>query len=206
MAEVPHKKALSGKLLTMKFMQRQLEKENREKLEQEQVRVITEAHWVLDQKGIDLPKPKFQVEYEPSFLQMESHEQSNVGRVSFQKFNDAVEKSATQKDKDQQLERELKRQQEGEIDDDKMAESYGRHLNPAKKAKLTASGSAAEASTGAETFTGAETGGSSQAGNGNGKKVKTNRRQPPSKPVNPPKGPSGGNNGDQQRSFMKPKE
>jgi hypothetical protein len=38
-------------------MQRQLEKENREKLEQEQVRVITEAHWVLDQKSIDLPKP-----------------------------------------------------------------------------------------------------------------------------------------------------
>jgi hypothetical protein len=72
-------------------------------------------------------------------------------------------------------------------------------LNPAKKAKLTASGSA-------EASTGAETGGSSQAGNGTGKKVKTNRRQPPSKPVNPTKGPSGGNNGDQPRSFMKPKE
>ncbi|KAF9356000.1 M-phase phosphoprotein 6 [Mortierella sp. NVP85] len=199
MAEVPHKKALSGKLLTMKFMQRQLEKENREKLEQEQVRVITEAHWVLDQKSIDLPKPKFQVEYEPSFLQMESHERSNVGRVSFQQFNDAVEKSATQKDKDQQLERELKRQREGEIDDDKMAESYGRHLNPTKKAKLTASGSA-------EASTGAETGGLSQAGNGTGKKVKTNRRQPPSKPANQSKGLSGGNNGDQPRSFMKPKE
>lgn len=34
---------------------------------------------------------KFQVEYEPSFLQMDVAERSSVGRVSFQKFNENVE-------------------------------------------------------------------------------------------------------------------
>lgn len=38
-------------------MQRQQEQETRKKLEQEQVRVVTEAHWVLDRKGEEAPKP-----------------------------------------------------------------------------------------------------------------------------------------------------
>ncbi|KAF9202229.1 hypothetical protein BGZ49_007588 [Haplosporangium sp. Z 27] len=136
MAEVPHKKALSGKLLTMKFMQRQQEKETREKLEKEQVRVVTEAHWVLDHKGVELPKPKFQVEYEPSFLQMDSAERSSVGRVSFQKFNENVEKIASKTVQEQQLDRELKRELQGEIGDDEMAEELGRS-NKAKKVKTS---------------------------------------------------------------------
>ncbi|KAF9103568.1 hypothetical protein BGX29_003182 [Mortierella sp. GBA35] len=57
MAEIPHKTALSGKLLTMKFMQRQQEQETRDKLVKEQNRIVTEAHWVIDQAAVDLPKP-----------------------------------------------------------------------------------------------------------------------------------------------------
>ncbi|KAF9931560.1 M-phase phosphoprotein 6 [Linnemannia zychae] len=134
MSEIPHKTALSGKLLTMKFMQRQQERETREKLVEEQKRIVTEAHWVIDQTNIDLPKPKFQVDYEPSFLQMNSIERSNVGRRSFQKFNSVVEKSAAQAAGEQQLERELKRQRQSEISDDEMAKEMSRS-NKAKKAK-----------------------------------------------------------------------
>ncbi|KAF9310918.1 hypothetical protein BG003_007953 [Podila horticola] len=138
MAEVPHKKALSSKIMTMKFMQRQQEQETRQQLEKEQIRVVTEAHWVLDNAGVDLPKPKFQVEYEPSFLQMDAADRSNVGRVSFQKFNENVEKSASASAGKQQLDRELKREKAGEIDDDEMAEELALS-NKAKKAKTAPS-------------------------------------------------------------------
>ncbi|KAG0283069.1 M-phase phosphoprotein 6 [Linnemannia gamsii] len=157
MAEIPHKTALSGKLLTMKFMQRQQEQETRDKLVKEQNRIVTEAHWVIDQAAVDLPKPKFQVDYEPSFLQMNATERSSVGRMSFQKFNSVVEKSASQAAGDQQLERELKRQRQSEISDDEMANEMGRS-NKAKKTKEVARKS---------------------SNGGQSKKPTTNRRAPP---------------------------
>ncbi|KAG0323989.1 M-phase phosphoprotein 6 [Dissophora globulifera] len=183
MAEVPHKKALSGKLLTMKFMQRQQERETREKLELEQVRVVTEAHWVLDKKAIDLPKPKLQVEYEPSYLQMDASERSSLGRVSFQKFNGDVEKAASKSVSDQQLDRELKRQREGEIGDDDMAEELGRGLK-AKKVKSSAS--------------------STPSGDSTPKKSsKSNRRAPSSQKQANGDGESGSG---RLRPFMRPKD
>ncbi|KAG9326054.1 hypothetical protein KVV02_000765 [Mortierella alpina] len=181
MAEVPHKKALSSKLLTMKFMQREQEQETRQKLEREQVRVVTEAHWVLDQKALDLPKPKFQVEYEPSFLQMDAIERTSVGRVSFQKFNTEIETTASKSASDQQLDRELKRERANEIGDDELADGLG-HSNSAKKTK-TASAS---------------------------KKPTTNRRVPPQKTNRSGTSNDDKNNGSisgtQKRSFMKPQE
>ncbi|KAG0280449.1 M-phase phosphoprotein 6 [Linnemannia exigua] len=156
MAEIPHKTALSGKLLTMKFMQRQQEQETRDRLVSEQNRIVTEAHWVIDQANVDLPKPKFQVAYEPSFLQMNATERSSVGRMSFQKFNSVVEKSAAQAAGEQQLDRELKRQRQSEISDDEMAKEMGRS-NKAKKAKEAKSSN----------------------GGGQSKKPTSNRRAPP---------------------------
>ncbi|KAF9126399.1 M-phase phosphoprotein 6 [Mortierella sp. 14UC] len=161
MAEIPHKTALSGKLLTMKFMQRQQEQETRDRLVSEQNRIVTEAHWVIDQANVDFPKPKFQVAYEPSFLQMNATERSSVGRMSFQKFNSVVEKSAAQAAGEQQLDRELKRQRQSEISDDEMAREMARS-NKAKKAKETKS---------------------SNGGEGSSKKPTSNRRAPP-KPSN----------------------
>jgi len=38
-------------------MQRQQEQETRDKLVNEQKRIVTEAHWVIDQANVDLPKP-----------------------------------------------------------------------------------------------------------------------------------------------------
>ncbi|KAI1318580.1 M-phase phosphoprotein 6 [Mortierella claussenii] len=183
MTEVPHKTALSGKLLTMKFMQRQQERETREKLEQEQVRVITEAHWVLENKGVELPKPKFKIEYEPSFLQMDAAERSNIGRVSFQKFNENVEKSATKASGEQQLDRELKRERQGEIDDDEMANK----LNGGSTKKLKTKS------------------GSSSASGSTSKKPTTNRRAPPSNQSNR-RANGSGNSSSSERAFMKPKE
>ncbi|KAF9964280.1 hypothetical protein BGZ70_006682 [Mortierella alpina] len=181
MAEVPHKKALSGKLLTMKFMQREQEQETRQKLEKEQSRVVTEAHWVLDQKAVDLPKPKFKVEYEPSFLQMNATERTSVGRVSFQKFNTEIETTASKSASAQQLDRELKRERASEIGEEELADGLG-HSNGAKRSK-TASAS---------------------------KKPTTNRRAPPQKsnnsgPSNDDKS-NGSTSSTQNRSFMKPQE
>ncbi|KAG0263895.1 M-phase phosphoprotein 6 [Mortierella polycephala] len=181
--EIPHKKALSDKLLTMKFMQRLEERKLREKLEQEQVRVVTEAHWVLDHKGVELPKPKFQVEYEPSYLQMDAAERSSIGRVSFQKFNEPVEKTASTKAGEQQLDRELKRERQGAVEDEELAEKMG-HSNKAKKAKTSQ--------------------------NSASKPPKTNRRVPPSnggsgKGNGGSSGGKGSNNSNnQKRAFMKP--
>ncbi|KAI8346660.1 hypothetical protein B0O80DRAFT_226185 [Mortierella sp. GBAus27b] len=205
MADGPAKKSLSSKLLTMKFMQRQLEKETREKLEQDQVRVITEAHWVLDQESVDLPKP-FQVEYEPSFLQMDADEQSSIGRVSFQQFNSGVETSAAQQDKDQQLEREIKREREGEIDDDDMAQNLGRgrYHGPTKKVKTEHAESGLSGSSGSSST--ATNSGRGAADAATGKKSRTNRRQQNSKPAHQPKSSSSGSNGGDQQGFMKPKE
>ncbi|KAF9897372.1 hypothetical protein BX616_005720, partial [Lobosporangium transversale] len=158
------------------------EKETREKLEQEQVRVITEAHWVLENK-IELPKPKFQVEYESSFLQMESTERSSIGRVSFQNFNEEVERSALKKSREQRLDRELKRERHNEIDDVDMANQLG---NKAKKLKTSTSPSTS-------------------------KKPISNRRAPPQSNNQGSQKMNGGNssgNGtsETQRTFMKPKE
>ncbi|KAG0197453.1 hypothetical protein BGX28_009061 [Mortierella sp. GBA30] len=193
MAEVPHKKALSGKLLTMKFMQREQEQETRQKLEKEQVRVVTEAHWVLDQKVVDLPKPKFQVEYEPSFLQMNATERTSVGRVSFQKFNTDVETKASKSASDQQLDRELKREHAGEIGDDELAEGLG-HSNKAKKAKITSI---------------SNRGSGNNNNNSGNRKPTTNRRAPPQKPSSRPGTPNSSSSNTssvQQRSFIKPQE
>ncbi|KAF9969353.1 Ca(2+)-dependent cysteine protease [Actinomortierella ambigua] len=107
------------------FMQRQQERETRAKLEQEKIRVVTEAHWVIDRKGVDLPKPKFRVEYEPSYLQMYSTQSSTVGRTSFQKFNTDIERAASESKKAQRLERELKRERHDELDDAEMAKVLG---------------------------------------------------------------------------------
>ncbi|CAO3571902.1 unnamed protein product [Mortierella alpina] len=157
------------------------EQATRQKLENEQCRVVTEAHWVLDQTVVDLPKPKFKVEYEPSFLQMNATERTSVGRVSFQKFNTEVETTASKTASAQQLDRELKRERASEIGDDELADGLG-HSNSAKKTK-TASAT---------------------------KKPTTNRRAPPQKSNQTGPSHDDTSNGStsntRNRSFMKPQE
>ncbi|RUP43586.1 hypothetical protein BC936DRAFT_136971 [Jimgerdemannia flammicorona] len=85
-----HKKNLSSKLMAMKFMKRQQERELNQKREQEQQRVITEAQWVIEYEGAEIEKPKLQVEYESSYMAFEY--KATVGRRSFGNFNPEIEK------------------------------------------------------------------------------------------------------------------
>ncbi|CAG8477213.1 12355_t:CDS:2 [Ambispora leptoticha] len=61
-------KQFSSKIKNLKFMQRTRSKEEREKEEQAEKRAISEAHWVIETEETAAWKPKFEVEYEPSYL------------------------------------------------------------------------------------------------------------------------------------------
>ncbi|CAG8477806.1 9558_t:CDS:2 [Ambispora gerdemannii] len=61
-------KQLSSKIKNLKFMQRTRSKEEREKEEQAERKAISEAHWVIETEETAAWKPKFEVEYEPSYL------------------------------------------------------------------------------------------------------------------------------------------
>ncbi|KAI9248055.1 hypothetical protein BDA99DRAFT_525634 [Phascolomyces articulosus] len=90
----------SNRLLSMKFMQRSIEKEQQEQLEKERKRIITESEWVLEYEDSEIQKPKIHVEYQPSFLAF--NEQVSTGRQSFNEFNketEAVEKETARRKK-----------------------------------------------------------------------------------------------------------
>ncbi|KAL1925652.1 uncharacterized protein VTP21DRAFT_535 [Calcarisporiella thermophila] len=119
----PHKKEFSGKLLAMKFMQRQQERELREKLEKEQRKAISEAHWVLEYEAGEIEKPKVRVEYEPSYLSCTTT--NVVGRKSFNNFNKEIEKIATDSLKEQRSARESEAEKLLTVDD----KTYARRMD-----------------------------------------------------------------------------
>ncbi|KAG2215331.1 hypothetical protein INT45_011172 [Circinella minor] len=94
----------SNRLLSMKFMQRSLEKEQQEQLEKERKRIITESEWVLEYESDEIQKPKIRVDYQPSFLAFT--EPVNTGRQSFKEFNkkteEAEKEAARRKEKEHQ--------------------------------------------------------------------------------------------------------
>ncbi|KAG9296764.1 hypothetical protein G9A89_000869 [Geosiphon pyriformis] len=61
-------KQLSSKITSLKFMQRSQIKEEREKAANAQKQELDEAHWVLETDYTKELKPKFQIDYEPSYL------------------------------------------------------------------------------------------------------------------------------------------
>ncbi|XP_015756429.1 PREDICTED: M-phase phosphoprotein 6-like [Acropora digitifera] len=82
----PVKKALSKNVMAMKFMKRKVEADYRRQLEQEKQRAIEESHWVLQGKE----ERESCIEFEASYVNCEDLYQ--CGRMSFKKFNPAVEK------------------------------------------------------------------------------------------------------------------
>ncbi|KAF8937962.1 hypothetical protein BGZ58_001818 [Dissophora ornata] len=119
---------------------------------------------------------------------MDAAERSNVGRVSFQKFNEVVEKTASKSAGEQQLDRELKRQKEGEIGDDEMADELGGEQRT-KRTKTSSSSS------------------SSLSGKNVSKKPAGNRRAPPPSKQTRRSGSQNESTGNSQpKSFMKPKD
>ncbi|KAG0782691.1 hypothetical protein G6F22_008993 [Rhizopus arrhizus] len=102
-------KKASNRLLSMKFMQRSLEKEVQEQLEKERKRVISEAEWVLDTKDTEIQKPKIQIECQSSYLAFTPD--STVGRRSFKNFNKETEKT------NEEIENAQRKAREEEQDD-----------------------------------------------------------------------------------------
>ncbi|KAI9322749.1 hypothetical protein BX666DRAFT_655818 [Dichotomocladium elegans] len=80
----------SSRLLSMKFMQRSLEKAQQEELERERKRIITEAEWVIDYETEQVQKPKIRVDYQSSYLAFNGTPMV-MGRQSFKEFNKVVE-------------------------------------------------------------------------------------------------------------------
>ncbi|KAG0225733.1 hypothetical protein BGW41_004572 [Actinomortierella wolfii] len=193
----------------MKFMQRQQERETRAKLEQEKIRVVTEAHWVIERKGVELPKLKLRVEYEPSYLQMYSTQSSTIGRTSYQKFNKDIERSASETKKAQRLERELKRERHDELSDEKMAELLGADspgmladsVPAAKKLKTANSSNRREQSNRRQPQKGSKGGEQSQ---GQSSKGSTSKESGSPLTIHDQDSPSSSKS--EEPKFMKPKE
>jgi len=76
----------------LRFMQRQQERALRQRLEREQIKALAQSEWVLEYDALEIGKPKFHVEYEPSYLPFT--DLTAKGRRSYQKFNGDVESLA----------------------------------------------------------------------------------------------------------------
>ncbi|KAI8075177.1 hypothetical protein BC940DRAFT_5753 [Gongronella butleri] len=114
-------KKASSRLLGMKFMQRTMELEQKQQLEQEMKKIISEAEWKIDYEA-----QKIRVEYQPSYLAFDTT--PTVGRMTFQRFNqptmeeEALEAEAKaqaangeddEDDNDEELLRNMRRKQGG---------------------------------------------------------------------------------------------
>ncbi|ORX90676.1 hypothetical protein K493DRAFT_304701 [Basidiobolus meristosporus CBS 931.73] len=115
-----HKKELSSKLLNMKFMQRQQERELRDRLEEAEQKALAQSHWKVEYQDSSIEKPKLQVEYEPSYLSFNMT--GLVGRKSYQSFNEDIEKVAVDSEKKQRQARELAVEKSTNMDDAELAQ------------------------------------------------------------------------------------
>ncbi|KAJ1988889.1 hypothetical protein H4R33_002261 [Dimargaris cristalligena] len=71
----------SSKIMAMRFMQREVEKERSNELEKIEKKRITEAHWELKPPAALSKKPMVKVQYEPNFLNLT--QEATTGRRSF---------------------------------------------------------------------------------------------------------------------------
>ena len=100
-------------------MQRSEEAKLRQQLEDEEKREIDEAHWVLD--NIEDAKEDT-IEYEPSYVVCENL--VPTGRMSFKKFNPAIEKLFKELTAQKELAESEAREKEDTVSDEQMAERY----------------------------------------------------------------------------------
>ncbi|CAH1269742.1 MPHOSPH6 [Branchiostoma lanceolatum] len=119
MANDTEKPKLSKNLMQMKFMQRKQQSDDREKLEEEQQRVIDEEHWVLDIP--ELKKLESRYEVIDSYVPCED---LKYGRFSFQGFNPAIEKIAKSFEVAKEEEASEAKEKEETVSDDEMARRY----------------------------------------------------------------------------------
>ncbi|CAO3672981.1 unnamed protein product [Umbelopsis vinacea] len=116
----------SSKLLGMKFMQRSVESDRREELEEVQRKELSTSEWRLEYKGEKLQKPKIRVQYEPSFLGFT--DTTTLGRKSYQKFNEELERKEEDDTAEQRLARETEKEEANAISDKDMGSRYSKSL------------------------------------------------------------------------------
>ncbi|RKP05351.1 M-phase phospho protein 6-domain-containing protein [Thamnocephalis sphaerospora] len=129
----PKARQLSSSLLGMRFMQRQREQEEQKRVEQEEKRTISEAHWAIRYSGDDAKQATTRqaIKYEPSFLSFE--ETSTLGRQSFRQFNKEVDKLARTTAEQQQADREEEKERRQGLSDEQMAGWYADRDKPRKQ-------------------------------------------------------------------------
>ncbi|XP_028392742.1 M-phase phosphoprotein 6-like isoform X1 [Dendronephthya gigantea] len=135
MDESRERRSLSKNLLKMKFMQRTEEAKLRQQLEDEEKREIDEAHWVLD--NVEGAKDEYVwsytfeeaafknrnvIEYEPSYVVCE--DLVPTGRMSFKRFNPAIEKLFQELTSQKELAECEAREREDTVTAEQMAERY----------------------------------------------------------------------------------
>ncbi|XP_028392744.1 M-phase phosphoprotein 6-like isoform X2 [Dendronephthya gigantea] len=120
MDESRERRSLSKNLLKMKFMQRTEEAKLRQQLEDEEKREIDEAHWVLD--NVEGAKDENVIEYEPSYVVCE--DLVPTGRMSFKRFNPAIEKLFQELTSQKELAECEAREREDTVTAEQMAERY----------------------------------------------------------------------------------
>ncbi|ORX81359.1 hypothetical protein BCR32DRAFT_268303 [Anaeromyces robustus] len=120
-----HVKELSGNILKMKFMQRNREQQQKEEEEKEQKRALSEAHWVLDFNSIS-QENETKIESESSFMNF--LEGGNIGRRSYQKFNNAIEKLAEEQMKEQKVKKIEENEQKDSVSDKEMVDRYKKDI------------------------------------------------------------------------------
>ncbi|ORX46427.1 hypothetical protein BCR36DRAFT_405704 [Piromyces finnis] len=134
-----HVKELSGNILKMKFMQRNREQQQKEEEEKEQQRALSEAHWVVDFDSIT-PENETKIESESSFMNF--LEGGNIGRRSYQKFNNTIEKLAEEQMKEQKIKKIEENEQKNSVSDKEMVDRYKKDIgvlptNKTEKRSLT---------------------------------------------------------------------
>nr|XP_046250098.1 M-phase phosphoprotein 6 [Scatophagus argus] len=121
---------LSKNLLRMKFMQRGLDAETKKQLEDDEKRIISDEHWILDLP--ELTAKESLIIEEKSFVPCED---LKFGRISFKGFNPEVEKLMAvmnPKDEEEKEEEEVSRMQT-DVTDEEMALRYESLVRSMKK-------------------------------------------------------------------------
>ncbi|KAG4101763.1 hypothetical protein H8356DRAFT_1654215 [Neocallimastix lanati (nom. inval.)] len=120
-----HVKELSGNILKMKFMQRNREQQQKEEEEKEQQRALSEAHWVLNFDDI-ASENETKIESESSFMNF--LEGGNIGRRSYQKFNNTIEKLAEEQMKEQKIKKIEENETTNSVSDKEMLDRYKKDI------------------------------------------------------------------------------
>ncbi|XP_072135967.1 M-phase phosphoprotein 6 isoform X2 [Mobula birostris] len=111
---------LSKNLLRMKFMQRSLDTETKQQLEEEEKKIISDEHWYLDLP--ELKEKENHIIEEKSFVPCE---ELLFGRMSFKGFNPEIEKLVAQMySKNENEEPEDQSKMDVDVSDEEMARRY----------------------------------------------------------------------------------